>query len=89
MTEPTTPAAPVATTPSTHSGGIVGWLQEHLVPDLKEVEADAEKARTYLPKVVEFLPKVTAAAAKDPAVASALGPVVSEAEQLLSVLTAL
>lgn len=86
----TTPAPePVPAPPVSEPHGFVDWLKQHLVPDFKDIEADAEKARKILPLVEAYLPKVTSAAAADPAVAAAIAPLVKEAEQLLAVLAGL
>lgn len=84
----TTPE-PVPAPPASEPHGFVAWLQAHLVPDFKDIEADAEKARKVIPLVEAFLPKLTAAAEADPAVAAAIAPLVKEAEQLLAVLAGL
>jgi hypothetical protein len=83
----TTPAPVPA--PAVPHHGFIPWMEQHLVPGLKELAADAEKARTIIPLVEAYLPKVTAAAAKDPAVASAIGPLVKEAAEILAVLAGL
>lgn len=81
--------APTPAPPVSEAHGFVAWLQSHLVPDFKDIEADAEKARKVIPLVEAYLPKVAAAAANDPAVAAAIAPLVKEAEQLLAVLAGL
>jgi len=84
----TTPA-PVPAPPVSEPHGFVDWLRDHLVPDFKEIEADAEKARTVIPLVEAYLPKITAAAEADPAIAAAIAPLVKEATEILAVLAGL
>jgi len=85
----TTPVTPTPAPPVSEAHGFVAWLQSHLVPDFKEIEADAEKARTVIPLIEAYLPKVTAAAEADPAVAAAIAPLVKEATEILAVLAGL
>jgi hypothetical protein len=85
MTTPNKPEAPV--TP--RHVGFVTWVEEHAIPGMREAAIDAEKARKALPLILEFLPKLTALASKDPALAAKLGPLLAEAEQILTVVSAL
>jgi hypothetical protein len=87
MTAPT--PEPVPAPPVSEPHGFVDWLREHVVPGVKDLEADAEKARKVLPLVEAYLPKITAAAEADPAVAAAIAPLVKEAAEILAVLAGL
>lgn len=88
LTRPVVPAAPVG---NTHPGGVVGWIEDHLhlLPKLDDLARDANKARSFIPKIEAFLPKLVDAAKADPALAEKLGPMFAEATELLSVLGAL
>jgi hypothetical protein len=92
MTTP--PPAPVPA-PKPVVSGPLGWVEEHLIPGLKDIAKDAESARAVIPAVQDFLPKITAflpqiaAALNDPALAAEVGPLVTEAEQILAVIAAL
>jgi hypothetical protein len=88
MTAQTPEPAP-ASSPAVPRNGFVPWMEQHLVPGLKDLAADAEKARTIIPLIEAYLPKVTEAAAKDPAVASAIAPLAKEAAEILAVLSGL
>lgn len=79
---PADPPAPEPTGASTHPNGFVGWLEEHILPGMKEAAASAEKGKKVAEAVSAFLPKVTALAEKEPALAA-------EAEQLLAIIEAL
>jgi gamma-glutamyl:cysteine ligase YbdK (ATP-grasp superfamily) len=87
MTTPTPTPAPAPVPAPKH--GLGQWLEVHVVPGLRVALADAEKARKVIPVVEAFLPKLSALAASEPAVAGALAPLVTEAEQILSVIAAL
>ena len=89
MTATTPEPAPAPAPPVSEPHGFIAWLQEHVVPGIKDIEADAEKARKVLPLVKAYLPKITSAAAADPAVAAAIAPLVKEAEEILAVIAAL
>jgi hypothetical protein len=98
MTTPTPEPAPVpepvpapvpVSPPAVPRQGFGTWLEQHLVPGLKDLAADAEKARTVIPLIEAYLPKITAAAEADPAVAAAIAPLVKEAEEILAVIAGL
>jgi hypothetical protein len=89
MTTPAPAPAPEPAPPVSEARGFISWLQEHVVPGVKDLEADAEKARKVLPLVEAYLPKITAAAEADPAIASAIAPLVKEAAEILAVIAGL
>jgi hypothetical protein len=84
----TTPV-PVPVPPASQPHGFVTWVEEHFVPGLRDLVADAEKARAVIPAVEAFLPKLAELAKAEPALAAALGPLVAEAEQILAAIAAL
>ena len=86
---PAAPAGPEPTGASTHPNGFVGWLEEHVVPGMKEAVADADKARELIPAVQAYLPKVIALAKSDPELAEKLGPLAEEAGQILQIVESL
>jgi hypothetical protein len=83
------PASPEPTGASTHPNGFVGWLEEHVLPGMKEAAADANKARKVLPLISALLPKIAALSEKDADLAAKVGPIAAEAEQILAVIEAL
>ena len=84
MTTPT-PAPSPAPVPPAPRHGVVAWFEDHLVPGLKEALADAEKARALIPAIEAWLPKLEALAAEvAPEVASKLGPLIAEIQQVLA-----
>jgi hypothetical protein len=85
----TTPAAPAPEPTPAPRHGPVAWLEEHVVPGLRTALADAEKARVLIPRLEAFLPKISAAAQADPAVAGKLGELVTEGEEILEFITRL
>ena len=87
MTTPTPAPVPVPAPAGPH--GFAGWVEEHFVPGLRTVLADAEKAREVIPAVEAFLPKLAMLAKAEPALAAALAPLIAEAEQILAVIAAL
>jgi hypothetical protein len=85
-----TPApVPVPVPPASEPHGVLGWLEEHVVPGLKDALADAEKVRAVLPEVEAFLPKLAELAKAEPSVAAVLEPLITEAEALLAEIAAL
>jgi hypothetical protein len=93
MTTPVeNPQPPAVPTQTQHHDYVVEWLKNHLhlIPNIHELAADADKARRVIPLVEAFLPKILAAANElDPATAGQIAPLVEEATTILSVLAAL
>jgi len=80
MTTPTPAPAP--------KHGVVAWFEEHVIPGFREALADAEKARTLIPALEAWLPKLEALAAEAaPEVAAKLGPLLTELQQVLAAIT--
>lgn len=84
----TTPApAPVPAPVPKH--GIVGWFDDHFVPGFREALADAEKARTLIPAIEAWLPKLEALVATlAPEVAAQIAPLVTELQEILAAISA-
>jgi hypothetical protein len=81
----TTPVPdPVPVPPASKPHGVLAWLDEHIVPGLRDALADAEKVRAVIPEVEAFLPKLAELAKAEPSVAAALEPLIAEAEALLA-----
>jgi hypothetical protein len=85
----TTPAAPSPAPALPPRHGLGTWLEEHVIPGFREAVADAEKARVLIPRLEAFLPRISAAAAADPAIAGKLGELVTEGEDILALITRL
>jgi hypothetical protein len=69
--------------------GVAAWFEDHVIPGFREALADAEKARTLIPALQAWLPKLEALAAEvAPEVAAKLGPLVAELREILAAIEA-
>jgi hypothetical protein len=84
MTTPTPAPVPV---PAPHHG-IAAWFEDHVIPGFREALADAEKARTLIPALEAWLPKLEALAVElAPEVAAKIGPLVAELQAILAAIS--